>query len=676
LKNPADAQVVKLAEAWQKALIVNLRSEPASAQLMATQMLLAILTLHLWEVRLGKSTLQQFCGQDRINMRLTEYWQAFCDQTDQQFREVLPIVSCADSLLQSIVGSLYYPKPDQFLDVSVGVLGRVYEQSLAKPGRLKSRRSGGIYYTPQPVVDYVVRSTISLHLAADTTIPQVLDPACGGGAFLLSTYQYLLEHRSTLDFDHQDLSSYIHGVDIDPIGVAITQASLWLQSIEQWGMGNHSNRMLQRLKTNIRCGNAVIDSDSDLSGFNWQSVFPEILSDGGFDLVIGNPPYMDAELMSSDYPNWRTYCAQQYQTATGNWDLFCVFIEKALQLCRSGGFTSLVVPNKLLSAGYAAATRQLLRQTSQLQAIRDYSTVAVFEASVYPVVYITQKINQGDTARFLYEKMLTIEQIGETHWMQIKHPTQPWLVTGSELIQQLDQLTKLDSITAVVGAATVAEAYALTHWIQTCPTPEPSDLRLVNSGTIDRYRNLWGQKRLRYLGQTYQHPIVAAERLLHLSPKRLDQARQPKIIVAGMSQRLECILDQTGGILAGKSTSVIRQTDIVDLRYLLGLLNSRLLSFYLLTRFGGNRLQGGYLRIGPPQLRQLPIVVPVLNQSCQKSEYGQIIDLVDQLINFNSVTDIKKIHEIDSKIDSIVYQIYQLSSTEIIQVEALISPNA
>jgi hypothetical protein len=107
---------------------------------------------------------------------------------------------------------------------------------------------------------------------------------------------------------------------------------------------------------------------------------------------------------------------------------------------------------------------------------------------------------------------------------------------------------------------------------------------------------------------------------------------------------------------------------------LLGLLNSRLLSFYLLSRFSGNQLQGGYLRIGPPQLRQLPIVVPEPDQPSQLSEYEQIINLVDQIMNCDQVEDINEIQMLDAKIDALVYQLYQLSPTDITQVEALLRP--
>ncbi len=654
----ADQAALSLAGAWRKALLANRQSAEAAAQIT-----LAIWVLHLWELRLGNRQLQQLCGRDQLSLRLTERWQGFCAQTSGRFLDLWPAVDCTDGLLKSILASLYYPHSEQFAQLSADILGQIYEQGLAKTGR-QSRKSGGIYYTPQPMVEYIVRSTLSLRLAAD--LPQILDPACGGGAFLLTAYRYLRAYAK--HSDPETLLSCLHGVDIDPQSVAISQISLWLQSLEGADGRNQRRISFLKLEQNIRCGNAVIDN-SPAPSF-WQTAFPKALAAGGFDCVIGNPPYMDAELMSAEYPDWRAYCAQHYQAAAGNWDLFCIFIEKALQLCQIGGLSGLIVPNKLLSAGYAAATRQLLSQTD-LQSIRDYSNIAVFNAAVYPIVYISQKVEQRNSIAVQYEKMLTLEQVQESRWIQITDSTAPWITASSDLMRRLDQLPKLGSLAQISGAATVAEAYALRSLIQNCSRPQPADLRLVNSGTIDRYRCLWGQKRLRYLGQSYQHPVVTAQNLPHLPFRRLNQAQQPKLIVAGMGLRLEAMLDQTGGILAGKSTSVIGSaigSAEINLRYLLGLLNSRLLSFYLLNCFGGNRLQGGYLQIGSPQLRQLPIVGLAESQPAKSQ---QIIDLVNQILNFDSLVDSEKIRTADAEIDAAVYEIYQLSESEIEEVEAL-----
>jgi len=263
--------------------------------------------------------------------------------------------------------------------------------------------------------------------------------------------------------------------------------------------------------------------------------------------------------------------------------------------------------------------------------------------------------------------------------------TQPWqmgpLGEQHDWIDRIHQtFPVLGSIAQVTGAATVAEAYALQPWIQDNAAIAPGDLRLVNSGTIDRYCFLWGKKPLRYLGQMYRHPILAAPQILHLSTPRKQQAQQPKIIVAGLSQVLEAGWDEVGSVLAGKSTSVIRALQApspLDLRYILGLLNSHLLSVYCQSHFAGNCLQGGYLRIGAPQLRQLPMWVPDLTDAIDRQSYDQLIDWVsDRLLrqaqlptessqSSNFVEVQVEIDRLDHLIDQRVYHLYQLNDAEI-----------
>ncbi|NJR66680.1 MAG: hypothetical protein HC772_17380 [Leptolyngbyaceae cyanobacterium CRU_2_3] len=427
---------------------------------------------------------------------------------------------------------------------------------------------------------------------------------------------------------------------------------------------------------------------------DWEQAFPEIIQSGGFDLVIGNPPYLDSEWMTVHLPDWRRYCTAKYQTATGNWDLFCVFIEKALSLCKPGGFTSLVVPNKLASAPYAATTRSLLVQQTRLLEIRDYSGVAAFRAAVYPLVYVAQKQEaqkqeaqkqEAQPAKSvppitmpatLCEQMQNLDQVGRSTQLLLANTNQPWRigvwVQQADWIDRLQAYPKLADIAQVMGAATVAEAYALAPWIQDQADLRPSDLKLANSGTIDRYSFLWGKKPLRYLGQTYLHPVILAEQLANLPLKRRQQAQQPKIIVAGMSQVLECALDLEGCMLAGKSTSVIQKLMIqenvaIDLRYLVGLLNSHLLSVYFCNCFGGNRLQGGYLRIGPPHLRQLPMPIPT--HALAQRSYEQITAWVDDRLklqaDIESGSARKAIDRLEAEINQQVYRLYDLTSREI-----------
>jgi N-6 DNA Methylase/TaqI-like C-terminal specificity domain len=516
-----------------------------------------------------------------------------------------------------------YPLLEPHPSIESTTLGAIYERLLTYD--LTAKKTNGAYYTPPHLVDFVVSQTVE----KIDGLPRVVDPACGGGFFLVAAYEALMEKRSRhlgrvlITTERQQiLQNCIYGVDIDPQAVAVTQVALSLKLLEF-----DPKAEIPDLKPNIQCGNAVVD-------FDWQKAFTQ----DGFDVVIGNPPYIDSEQMTKYFPDWRQYCAAHYKSATGNWDLFCVFIEKALDLCRSGGLVSLVVPNKLASADYAAGVRSLLASDSQMILIRDYGQTAPFKAAVYPLVFITQKVIRRKANSF--------------------RDSQAW-ATGDNF-QQTDLLyrlretfPKLETIAQVNGAATVAEAYIIQDLIHDDPAGE---LRMVNSGTIDRYCLLWGKKPLRYLGRSYLHPVIKESE--RLPSKRLHQAQQPKIIVSGMTQRLECAIDPQGSMLAGKSTTIILPFQDFDIYYLLGILNSRLISFYFRGYFGGNSLQGGYLRVGAPQIRQMPIALSPNLES--------IINLVHQRL---SQPDLSQ--AIEPEIDRLVYQLYGLTATETQMLEQI-----
>lgn len=522
----------------------------------------------------------------------------------------------------------------------------------------------GVVYTPEAIATSLVSHSLERILAGKTpqqiTNLYILDPACGTGSLLIPAYHYLLNWYSQyssqpLNFQQrqQILLQHIYGVDIDTTAVEITQRNLCqicLQSQTNPGF---------TLETNCKTGNAIID-------FNWLTEFPRILQTGGFDLILSNPPYVDAAWMSSNLPQWRSYCKQSYQTASGNWDLFCIFIELALNLCKAQGLTGFIVPNKLASARYATATRKLLAEQNRLLSIYDYSQIPLFSAHVYPLVYIAQKQSPQRCDRISYHQM----QLNSNHQIEctatreldysryFSNSPASWQIFSDlnalELIERLQhQFPPLHSIAQVYGAATVTEAYQIQSLITNSPLEDKNNLKLVNSGTIDCYQLLWGQKTLRYLGQTYQHPIISSTHQNQLPAKRLQQAQTPKIILAGLAKILEAAVDLTGEVLAGKSTVIIFSQ--LDLRYLLALLNSPLLSFYYRCIYGGDSLQGGYLRVGVQQVRSLPIALP--------SPDSPLSSLVNQLLlNPNSPNLNQQIHQE-------ICQLYQLTTSEITLVE-------
>ena len=458
-------------------------------------------------------------------------------------------------------------------------LGEAWEEALGcavglVDGEVVERRSGarearGAWYTPREV---------AAQLAAEVTpqgIPRVLDPACGAGALLVAVYRRLLQGGSA---PRAELATCLYGVDVDPEAVEITRVALLLVLLEE--------PVASLPALNLRCADAVGEERAA-----WAAWFPEVFHRPrpGFDVVIGNPPYLSAGVMAARVPAWRAACSARYAVATGSWDLYCLFIELAVGLTRDGGRHAFLVPNKLASAGYARATRVLLAQAGALRVLRDGSGTPVFRALVYVLLYVLEK-GAAPTA-------------GGRQTFPLDGA--PWAVFGDDPLAAR-ALPTLGERAEVLGAATVAEAYALAPLLASCATPAAGDLPVVNSGTVDRHVTRWGERPMRYLQRRLPHPVVREEDQGALPPLRLQQARTPKIIVAGMTRVIEAALDAEGAFLAAKSTTIVLAPPD-ELPWIAAVLNSALMTRVFCARFGGLRLGDGYLRIGPPQLRALPL---------------------------------------------------------------------
>ena len=314
-----------------------------------------------------------------------------------------PSLTLDDKVLKEVIRDLYYPEcPYEFSVVPAEILGQVYEQFLGRVIRItrghqavveekpEVKKAGGVYYTPAYIVDYIVTHTLGELLRGqqptDVAKIRVLDPACGSGSFLLGAYQFLLDwylkwyvandprkykkqlYRSasgawklTIDERKRILLTNIYGVDIDRQAVEVTKLSLLLKVLEdetgdtlrrQYEL--FKERALPDLGANIQCGNSLIGPDfltniqmdlldseqlTDVNVFDWQRAFPKIFASGGFSVVVGNPPYVNAWTLFESAPHIRDYIngSKLFKSADRHWDLYVLFLEKALDLCRPKG---------------------------------------------------------------------------------------------------------------------------------------------------------------------------------------------------------------------------------------------------------------------------------------------------------------------------------------------------
>ena len=615
--------------------------------------------------------------------------------------------------LQEVIEGLNHSKDDSYrYDFSIiesDVLGNIYEQYLGNilkstPKRAKleesktHRKEQGIYYTPSYIVDYIVKNTvgeyIKTHTPEEIRKVRIVDPACGSGSFLIRAYKELenyWKHNSdfaqlTLDSEEfyskkvEILKNNIFGVDLDPKAVEIAQLNLLLQISEK-------KQRLPLLQNNIKVGNSLIDDPSVSDrAFKWKDEFPEIMKEGGFDIVIGNPPYIDSEEMSKSQPKERRYLSTKFTTAKGNWDIYCIFIEQSHKLLKQNGKFGMIIPNKVLSMEYAKSLRDYLSNYS-IDRIVDYSNVNVFNADNYPIVIITTKIYNQRNTTFLEQwkgtdnNVVLVSQgtIKQKLYTNKKYETWSHLLSksGTEFLLKIKKNSTNLSILneEVSGAFTVSEAYELKKYLREIDIVSEHYFKFINTGTIDRYFSLWGLEKTTYIKDSYRNPVVLKNDLANYFPRRYRQASLPKLIIGGMTKRLECYLDEKGEYLAGKSTVLIFPKKI-NCYALLGLINSKLMTYIHKLMFSGSSMSGGYINISPSQILELPI-----NNTFKQFEHRLEIlvqeinlqyDTYKNYYNKKSTTSeniLRKISKVNKSIDYVIYEMYELTEEEISEVE-------
>jgi hypothetical protein len=348
--------------------------------------------------------------------------------------------------------------------------------------------------------------------------------------------------------------------------------------------------------------------------FLWHLMFKKVVDQGGFDIVIGNPPYVDSETMVKNDKEMRNLIKDNFETATGNWDLFIPFVELGFKIAKETSQFCYIIPNKIISAKYTTALRHYL-STKEVLEIRDYSAINVFkEASVYPVTLLVNNNVSNHTVKMSKMETLMIEAysniVAEDEFYEniswSKYFFRPNIVSLINRLEGNPRLLDFSSEISILGAATVSEAYLIKEIIEDGESND-DNLKLINTGTIDPFVSLWGIKDTQYIKGKYKYPVVPKEKLIKMNSTRFEQSKKSKLIIAGMAKSFETFFDSKGEYLAGKSTTIILE-DKNNLKYILGLLNSKVLTFYLNYVYHSLKMAGGYLNVGNDVLKNCPII--------------------------------------------------------------------
>ncbi len=364
-------------------------------------------------------------------------------------------VEISDKAIADVLDAFDFHKSHYlFSDIRIDMLGSIYERFLgnvivatAKRATLEQkpevRKAGGVYYTPEYIVNYIVKHTVGTLIAgkspADISKMRFADIACGSGSFLLGAYRYLLGYittwynknpkkapegtlekhegafRLSLEAKSQILLDNIFGVDIDPQAVEVAQLSLYLKLLEdettatarQYTLKLHRT-LLPSLSDNIKCGNSLINSRffddrpllddgtlrQKINPFDWNAEFPDIMKSGGFDAIIGNPPYVNAWELYATVPEVRDYInsGTVFKSADRHWDLYVVFIEKAISLIKSAGRLCYIIPYSYAIQKYGIKSRRMLLESCTIESVLDLRSVRVFgKVPVITMIPVIQK---------------------------------------------------------------------------------------------------------------------------------------------------------------------------------------------------------------------------------------------------------------------------------------------
>jgi methylase of polypeptide subunit release factors len=671
-----------------------------------------------------------------------------------------------------ILGHIY----EQFLGKVIRLTPGHHAKVEDKP---EVKKAGGVYYTPTYIVDYIVKNTVGNLLEGNTPTKvakiRVLDPACGSGSFLLGAYQCLLdwhqewyakhdpqkhakgrspkvylgpgsEWRLTTAEKKRILLNNIYGVDIDTQAVEVTKLSLLLKVLEGENaetLGKSlrlfHERALPDLGENIKCGNSLIGPDFyegqqlsllddeeryRINAFDWEAEFPEIMASGGFDVVIGNPPYVRQEALS----DLKKYFKRSYEAFHGVADLYAYFMERSVRQLRDGGRFSFIVSSSFLRTTYGEPLRRALKKRTAVLSIVDFGGLPVFANAkdTYVCIPLLAKVEQPervDVSKVLSLQTQDLDEYVALNSFAIPHrrlSAEVWslrsddeaavfakIMEAGTPLGEYVQRSFFRGVTTGLNKAFIID----TQTRQKLIARDARSAELIKPvlGGQDVRRYLFNQTGLwliftRRGVDIESYPAIRAHLAQwkeDLAPKRDRRAKRgrkpgryqwyeiqdnvaywkvfdrPKLIFPDITKQPRFCLDIGGHYLT--NTAYCLGTD--DL-YLLGVLNSRLFWFAISNisiPFGVRAGKYRY-RLIYQYMEKVPIRVIDTAHSKDRARHSRIMELVERMLELQTqLVAVKTGHDrelirrqidtTDKQIDQLTYELYGLTDKEIRIVE-------
>ena len=438
---------------------------------------------------------------------------------DKVLREILGSLYYPESpyvfseIPSDILGQVYERFLGKVIRLTAGHQAKVEE----KP---EVRKAGGVYYTPTYIVEYIVKNTVGKLLEGKTprevTALRILDPACGSGTFPLGAFQYLLDWHLKwyIENDPEKLAkgkapaifqsdkgwmlttaekkrillNNIYGVDIDPQAVEVTKLSLLLKVLEnesEQTIGSQlaliQERALPDLGKNIKCGNSLIGPDYynvplrgeghqltmlvdeeeryRVNAFDWKAEFSQVFIQGGFDVVVGNPPYLRIQGLQEHHEGEIEYFIKHYKSAVKRFDLYLLFAEKGFLLLRPSGVLGFICPHKFINADLGSGLRQFLVSNRAIDSLISFGNNLIFDqATTYTgLLFLSKSLSEkfsyyefsSVSKQELLSKLFSLSRSDYTSYSFDGLSGDPWVLTHSDfqlILNKLNQPSKLEDV--------------------------------------------------------------------------------------------------------------------------------------------------------------------------------------------------------------------------------------
>lgn len=557
----------------------------------------------------------------------------------------------------NILGHIFEQSISDIEELKKSISGEEFDQKKSK------RKKDGIFYTPQYITKYIVENSIKNWLddkrkeLGEDDLPKlnekdyifdiakknytknyrkhiefwqqyreavrnikIIDPACGSGAFLITAFEFLLNYNKYLDdkiFDlvgtsdlfsdrtKEILQNNIFGVDLNKESVEITKLSLWLKTANK-------NKTLASLENNIKCGNSLID-DPEIAGnlaFNWEKEFPEIFANGGFDIVVGNPPYVLCQPSNTSEQTLKFY--NGFEVSSYKIDLYHLFFEKGIILSKNNAYISFITPNTYLVNKYNLKLREFILKNTQIKEIINYKNIVFEDANVDVSTIILKKINSSN------ESIKILLSSKNENKIILEKNQNDWL-KDSERIFNLKKEFPINfsnciSLKEIAKTYFGIQAFDKKSSISSKKENEKY-LPMIDGADIFRYQIAKYNQYFNFIDDNIK------------SGGDYKVYEKERIVVRQIGKTP--IIGYCGANILTSNTiyNIFSTTDEFDLKYLFTLLNSKLLKKYWEYKYNDNK--NLFPKIKGYQLDDLPLV----NISLEKQQ--PFIEKADKMLSLN-----------------------------------------